>query len=247
MVPFSCPNFGASVTIGRLSDYRPLYRTAEGRLRVPFASIGMFLQYQGVRLKPEAGRAVDNLTRFVFSAGIMCRRLKGYLDEYQPDNWSNVPMDELFLDTQSFFLFVQQYLEDVTIVVRLTHRDLPSDFAKMVVKLRNNVLTESDPLSAFFAAEGPAFAQLKDLRDDILHRTAFDRDRKQFPHVGNVLIAGSGQPTFVGSADLRSYIGATLVRLSALSALMDTFVRKPVAERRPAIAPELKTGLDPFR
>jgi hypothetical protein len=226
-----------------VADYPSLYRTPEGRLRVPFASIGMFLQYQGVRLPPEAFRAVENLTKFVFSAAIMCRRLKGYLDAYQPDNWSHVPIDELFLDTQSFFLFVQQYLEDVTIVVRLTHRNLPSNFSKMVVRLRETVLKDGDPLKAFLAAEGPAFGHLKDLRDDILHRTTFDRNRKQFPHFADVFAAGSGRPTFPGSADLRSYVGAVLVRLFALSALMDTFVRKAITERQVPITQELRTAI----
>jgi hypothetical protein len=63
-----------------MTDYRSLCRTTEGRLRVPFASIRMFLRTEGMTVSTAEARAIKNLTTFVFSAAIMCRRLKEYVD-----------------------------------------------------------------------------------------------------------------------------------------------------------------------
>jgi hypothetical protein len=57
--------------------------------------------------RQSAGR-IENATQFLGSLAIFAGRLPAYLKTYRPDSWVDVPSYELFLDTQSLFLFAQQ-------------------------------------------------------------------------------------------------------------------------------------------
>jgi hypothetical protein len=60
------------------------------------------------------------MTQFVYSLMIFAQQLRSYLTRYRPDSWIDVPLHELFLDTQSLFLFVQQFLLDVSLLLRMS-------------------------------------------------------------------------------------------------------------------------------
>lgn len=118
----------------------------DGRLRVPFVGLGLLLRIEEVKVSISEARAIENLAMFVFSIGIICRRLKSYLDAYREETWADVPIHELFLDTQGFFLFVQQFLEDLTLVTRMSLPDsqrhqMPAAFAHFIPRLRRDVLS----------------------------------------------------------------------------------------------------------
>jgi hypothetical protein len=232
-----------------MPDYRTIYRTDDGHLRMPFVSFGIFLRDEGVQVSVAEARAIENVATFVLSAGIMSRRLKEYIDAYREETWRDVPMHDLFLDTQSFFLFVQQFLEDLALIIRMSlpHRQrhqMPAAFSHLTPRLCSEVLTADAPLARFLSAEQTWFDEIKDLRDDILHRTAFGRNRSAtFPHVTDVLRAGGGQSYFVRGTDLRSYVGGVLVRIFALAFLADEFVQTTIAPRYPNARMLLRGGV----
>ena len=157
-------------------DYRAIYRTDDGHVRVPFASLGMFLRVEAIRVSVAEERAIENVATFVFSVGILSRRLKVYIDAYRGDSWVSVPMRDLFLDTQGFFLFVQQFPEDLALIVRMSlpynqRHQMPPAFSHLVRRLLEGVLESDAPLARFLSTEQTWFAEIKDLRDDTTVRT----------------------------------------------------------------------------
>src|SRR5438552_9128282 len=100
--------------------YANIYRTSSGEFRLPFAHLAFMLRIEGVRIMPEEGRAAWNMLQFITSLAIMTGRLRSHLECFREDSWADVPLAELFLDTQALFLFVQQFLEDVALVVRMS-------------------------------------------------------------------------------------------------------------------------------
>jgi len=185
----------------------------------------------------------------VLSAGILSRRLKEYIDAYREETSADVPMHDLFLDTQSLFLFVQQFLEDLALIVRMSlphkqRHQMPAAFSHFIRRLCDRVLAADHPLAQFLSAEQTWFDEIKDLRDDILHRTAFGRNRAAtFPDSVDVLLAGSGQPHFVRGIDLRTYVGGMLVRIFALACLADELVRTAITTRYPEARMPLRAGI----
>lgn len=232
-----------------MPDYRAIYRTNDGHLRVPFASLGTFLRVEGVRVSVAEARAIENVATFVFSAGILSRRLKEYIDAYREETWADVPIQDLFLDTQAFFLFVQQFLEDLALIIRMSlpheqRHQMPAPFSHLVRRLCERVLAADAPLARFLAAEQTWFDEIKDLRDDILHRTAFGQNRAAtFPDLIDVLRAGGGQPHFMRGADLRGCVGGTLVRIFAVACLADEFVRTGIVARHPNARMPIRGGI----
>jgi hypothetical protein len=232
-----------------MPDYRTIYRTDDGHLRVPFASLGTSLRVEGVQVSVPEARAIENVATFVFSAGILSRRLKEYIDAYREETWVDVPIHDLFLDAQSFFLFVQQFLEDLALIVRMSlphkqRHQMPAAFSHLIRRLCNRVLAADAPRAQFLSAEQAWFDEIKNLRNDILHRTAFERNRAAtFPDLMDVLGAGGGQPHFIRGADLRTYVGGVLVRIFALACLADEFVRTTIPARYPDAQIPLRGGI----
>jgi hypothetical protein len=232
-----------------MPNYRDIYRISDARLRVPFVGLGMFLRVEGIQVSIAEARAIENVATFAFSVGILSRRLKSYLDAYRAETWADVPIHELFLDTQGFFLFVQQFLEDLTLIIRMSlphsqRHQMPAAFSHFIPRLRQQVLAADAPLESFLATEQSWFDDMKDLRDDILHRTAFGQNRgATFPDLVEVLRAGGGHSRFVGGTDLCSYVGGVLVRVFALACLADDFVRDSIRARHPNASMSLRSGI----
>jgi hypothetical protein len=175
--------------------------------------------------------------------------LKAYIEAYRSDTWVAVPIHDLFLDAQVFFLFVQQFLEDLALIVRMSlphnQRDqMPAAFSKLTRRLLGWVLEPNAPLAQFLSAEQRWFDEMKDLRDDILHRTAFGRERSAtFPDLVDVLRAGGGQPHFLRGTTLQGYLGGVLVRVFGLACLADEFVSSAIAARHPDARMPLQRGI----
>jgi len=139
-------------------DYRAIYRTNDGHVRVPFASLGMFLRVEAIHVRVAEERAIENVATFVFSVGILCRRLRVYIDAYRGDSWVSVPTRDLFLDTQGFFLFVQQFLEDLALILRMSlphnqRHQMPAAFSHLVGRLLEEVLESDAQLARFLRAD----------------------------------------------------------------------------------------------
>ena len=180
---------------------------------------------------------------------------RAHLESYRPESWVDVPFYELFLDVQSLFLFTQQYLEDVAFIVRMAlphsqRHQMPAAFRTLVKRLREDVLTQSDPFKIFLDEEANWFEELKDVRDDICHRTAYDRVRAAtFPNPMDVMRAGGGVAPFLSANDLRSYVGQLFRRVLALSCVAETFVYSRIRDQHPDLAgvpPAIVVATDEF-
>lgn len=111
-------------------------------------------------------------------------------------------------------------------------------------RLMEEILQQDEPLAQFWSNEKAWFGELKDLRDDILHRTAFDKKRSAtFPDVIDVLRATGGQPHFVGGTTLARYLGEVLVRVFSLACLADDFVTISITARHPEARLPLRRGI----
>lgn len=209
---------------------REVYVTSKGHLRLPFAHLTQFVTANQVRLHANEIRAVLNMHQFLRSLSIICYRIRGNLMKFAPETWVDVHFDELFLDTQSFFLFVQQFLEDVTLVVRLSsdpsmRSQMSPKFSALLRRLPK-LLPEGHPLRLYLNQEMKFFDELKDLRDDILHRTGFGRVRSaEFPEFRDFIRAAGGKAPFASGQDLRAYISDCTKKIMAVACLADDLVR----------------------
>ena len=231
-----------------MPDYRTIYRTNDGHVRVPFADLGTFLRIEAIQVSIAEARAIENVATFVFSVGILSRRLKAHIEAYRSDTWIAVPIRELFLDAQGFFLFVQQFLEDLALIVRMSlppaqRHQMPPAFSHLIRRLLEGVLEPTAPLAQFIAAEQTWFDEMKDLRDDILHRTDFGRERAAFPDLADVLRAGGGKAHFLRGTSLPGYLGGVVVRVFALACLADDFVASAIRARHPDARMPLQRGI----
>jgi hypothetical protein len=212
-------------------------------VRLPFAHVGFYLSLQGVTPSAAQRRAIQNTSQFVISLMIFARRLRAYLHAYRSDSWADVPLNELFLDTQGLFLFVQQYLEDVALIVRMSfpvgqREQLPAAFRHLSKRLREQVLAADEPLYLFLQQEASWFDEFIDVRDDISHRTSFGRKRlATFPDVHDLFRAGGGAAPFLSGQDLHSYIGELFRHTLSLSCVVESFVYKRILEQHPVPNP----------
>ena len=236
-------------------QYDALIRHADGHLRAPFSHLGVYLAMQVVTPSGAERRAIENATQFLISLSIFSRRMRAHLESYRTESWVDVPFYELFLDVQSLFLFTQQYLEDVALIVRMAlphsqRHQMPAAFRRLVKRLREDVLTQSDPFKIFLDEEANWFEELKDVRDDICHRTAYDRVRAAtFPNPMDVMRAGGGVVPFLSANDLRSYVGQLFRRVLALSCVSETFVYSRIRDQHPDLAgvpPAIVVATDEF-
>jgi hypothetical protein len=224
-----------------MTEHRETYRRPDGRLRLPFAHVGDFLLFQGIVPSTAERRAIENAVQFVISLAIFAQRLRHHLEGYRSDSWVDVPLYELFLDTQGLFLFTEQYLEDVALILRLSlphdqRHQMPAAFRKLTERLREQVLDAEDPLKRFLDCEALWFDELHDVRDDICHRTAYNKARTAtFPGLGNLMVAGGGKSKFLSAADLRAYIGTLFRKTLALSCLAEEFVYHRIALAHPGV------------
>lgn len=213
-----------------------IYRTGSGHLRLPFANLAITLALNDVSPAPEERRAVGNIMQFITSIIILCRRMKAHLESYKPDSWIEVRFYEMFLDTQSLFLFVQQYLEDLGLIIRLSlsknQRGQSTPKFNKLMKRIIEIVPAGDPFRDFLKQQQTWFEQIKDIRDDICHRTAYGKLRASiFPGLLDLLSAGGSKSEFLEQPDLRTFIGKLLEKILALSNLAEIFVSQNIFGR----------------
>jgi len=209
----------------------PIYRAPTGYLRLPLTNTAFFFRHEGKRLPESELRALYNMHEFLSSLSIICSRLQKNLSEFKADSWVGVNLSELFLDAQTYFLFVQQFLEDLALVVRLSfppakRAGLRPEFMKLMKRLLPEMPTDH-PLKIFLNEQMEYFERLKHIRDDICHGTAFDKQRKsQFPDFVKFLSAAGGKSVFAEGRDLRGYLADSIRRVLSLACLIDDYVRE---------------------
>jgi hypothetical protein len=187
--------------------------------------------------------------QFLSCVMILAGRLRGHLSRYEEDTWVNVPFNALFLDTQTVVLFLRQFMEDVAFVVRIVlppgvRGQMPAGFTDLAARIRAAgpgrdeplaaVLPQTDPFRQFLVIEEPWLQEVKDMRDDICHRTAYGRLRTAtFPSLVDLIRAGGSTAPFVSEADLRAYLRSLFQRWLALACLASEFVRRRIREDHP--------------
>lgn len=238
--------------------YETTYRNEQGRLRLPFADLSMLLHLHAVHLSPQERPALENMTQFLSSLMILARRLRGHLDRYEEDTWVNVPFNELFLDSQSVVLFLRQFLEDVSFVIRsvlpaAVRGQMPAGFTDLSARIVSSgagqnpalaaAIPDNDPLRRFLVTEAAWFREVKDLRDDICHRTAYGRLRTAtFPRFLDLIVAAGGKAPFASEADLRSYLRLLFQRWLAFANLAGQLASRRIQEEHPGTAITLAGG-----
>jgi len=210
---------------------------------------------QGISFSDSERRAIENASQFLNSLSIFARRLRAHLESYRPESWVDVPLYELFLDTQSLFLFTQQYLEDVALILRMSlphsqRHQMPPAFHHLAKRLREDVLAQDDPLKIFLDEHAKWFEEVHDVRDDICHRTAYGRVRVgTFPGLSDVLRSGGSTAPFLSANDLRGYVSELFRRVLALSCVAETFVYSRILEQHPnrgGVPPAIVLAADEF-
>lgn len=226
--------------------YENVYRNPQGRLRLPFADLPLLLHVHEVHISTQERPALENMFQFLSSVMILGGRLRSHLSRYEEDTWVNVPFNTLFLDTQAVVLFLRQFMEDVAFVVRAVlppgvRHQMPAGFTDLAARIRVSgpgrdeqlaaVLPQTDPFRRFLVTEEPWLQEVKDMRDDICHRTAYGRLRTAtFPCLVDLIRAGGSTAPFVSEADLRAYLCGLFQRWLALACLASEFVRRRIRE-----------------
>ena len=230
-------------------SYQSVIRNEQGRLKLPFAGLPMVLNFTGIRLSAEERPAVENMTQFISTIMILAGRLKSCLARYEENTWVNVPLHVLFVDTQSVVLFLRQFMEDVSFIIRAVlpkgvRSQMPAGFTDLAARIRNSgperdselakVCDVGDPLRQFLVLEERWFREIKDLRDDICHRSAYGRLRSAtFPGFMELMRAGGGKAPFASEADLRSYLCVLFERWLAFANIVGEFATSRVCEDYP--------------
>lgn len=215
-------------------EYSEYYLTSQKHIRYPFLNLSTFVRIQRIKITNAEGRAIDNMNRFVISISIILNRLKSYLEEYKNDSWVNVPVDKLFLDTQVYFLFIIQYLEDLSMIIRFSipksrSEQLSPKFKDLNTRLLAT-LDKENPFVKYLENELEHLLEIKDIRDDICHSTSFGRSRRAtFPNPVEVLASGGGKAGFASQKDLKTYIGITLERILAYANVAAAFINGNLA------------------
>jgi hypothetical protein len=157
-----------------------------------------------------------------------------------------VPFNALFLDTQAVVLFLRQFMEDIAFVVRAVlppgvRRQMPAGFTDLAARIRAAgprrdeplaaILPQTDPFRRFLVTEEPWLQEVKDMRDDICHRTAYGRLRTAtFPSLIELIRAGGNTAPFISESDLRADLCGLFQRWLALACLASEFVRHRICE-----------------
>jgi hypothetical protein len=195
--------------------------------------------------KPEL-RAIANLGQFHASLIIILGRIHGALGQFSDESWAGVPMEYLFVDVQSLFLFSKQMVEDVAQVIRLrfdhpARGQLPAAFDKLRRRLmKGDVVIPSDQFIVLLREYDEWFTTWDDIRDDICHRTAFGKDRlAEFPEMLDLVVAAGGRKEFCSGMDLRAYLCDFCRRLYTFLCAAEDFVYRGLRERYPDLDRDL--------
>jgi hypothetical protein len=199
-------------------------------LRAPFA----FLQTMPKDIKHSIAkvenerRALGNVELSPHSLLLILQRIKNSMDGNQAL--------ELFIDVQSLFMFSEQFLQDVGLVIRLflpatSRQNVSPKFHKQREGWAGKRLEElemNEDFQRFLTEEAEWFNTWKDLRDDINHRTSFDKSRRvtfpsfeQFAHS-----ALSGGPFIFSETDLKKCLSAFLNKLLFFGCLVEDYIKR---------------------
>jgi hypothetical protein len=222
-----------------IKELKTIYISPQGNLKIPFGFAFSVFYIPSMKLQSNEIRALENMSQFISSLAIMSHRLQEHLSQFKDESWVDVDFDGLFLDTQTFFLFVQQFLEDVSLVTRLTlptssRKQMSPTFYKGFVRVIPSLLANDHPLKLFLTQEKRFFLELKDMRDDILHRTSFDRTRlAQFPRFTDFILAAGGKAPFASGDDLRRHISTCMKKIMAFACLCGDYVKENLNQLYP--------------
>lgn len=213
----------------RLSEFSPYYLSQKenGFYRAPFAFLAFLGEEEISKITSEENekRAIENLHIFSHSFIIILRRIKNGIERGR-----KTEIVTLYLDVQSLFLFGEQFLQDVGLVLR---RFLPP-------KMRHNIspkfhrlrkqLTELEcnhEFQKYLQNNQQWFDIWNDLRDDISHHTSFDKLRKAvFPSVGSFGAILSGNESFIlEGKTLKKYVLEYIDKLLSFACVAEDFIK----------------------
>lgn len=221
--------------------YDSVYRTPDGNLRLPFANLAVLLRVHGIVPRTAERRAIQNAFQFTSSIGIIASRVRNYIGGFDQESWDELSHDELFLDVQSLFLFLQQYFEDVAFILRmsLSSHQQPLQISPVFTKLskqfrERKILQAGEPLFHFFDDESNWLEEMKDLRDDICHRTLPARRRANiFPGLIELIHSVGATNQFLSGMSLRSYVGDVIDRAFGFSCIASEWVHQNLLAQHP--------------
>jgi len=232
------------------------FRDSHGRMKLPVVGIPAMIHSTRLCMSPQEESSFENMMLFIYTMVTLTGRLRRCLSGYKTESWVDVPFHELFVDAQAAVLFLRQFMEDAAVVI---HTALPvqvrgqmsTGFAKLTPRIigagpgrdsgLDAVCPATDQLRTFLVAEQAWFSELKDLRDDISHRTPHGRVRSsQFPGFMDLMLSGGGHAPFASEIDLRTYLCGLFQRWLALANLVSEFVlRRARAEHPDRVLPML--------
>jgi hypothetical protein len=216
------------------------FRDSSGRIRLPFGQLGWILRAKGVRPARSEVRAMTNLQQFHTSLIIILGRIDGALGRFGDGSWAGVPIDHLYVDVQSFFLFNKQLVEDVAQVIRLRfgppiRGQLSPSFDRLRKQLMDEkLLDQSDSFAVLLTEYDGWFTTWDDIRDDICHRTDFGQKRlAEFPELLELVVAAGGGRDFSSGMDLRTYLCDFCRKLYTFLCAAEDFVYRGLGGRYP--------------
>lgn len=217
-----------------------IYLTPRGHLRFFFKDdlITLLAKEPGLMIGDLV--ALDNMHEFWFSLSIICNRLHEYFSQPNKRRWSD---NALYIDTQSYFLFCRQFMDDLTIIIRLSMgkgvKDQMSYSFSELINKRAKTFKDSEPLLEFLNQEEPFFEKFKEIRDSIIHRGIRSKQRyvylfpDMFYHSVRSL---GGNPLFNSIDDLRIYLSESIKRIVTLGCLCGDFSSARLRERHGGVS-----------
>lgn len=205
-------------------DLKYYNQRQNGFYRAPFAYLAFFNMNdrKAITRNENELRAIENINIFTYTLIIFLRRIKNEIESNE--------LFHLYLDIQSLILFSEQFLQDIGLVVRLySPMKFRSNISPKFHKMRKNVNTLEfcKELQDFLKKEKEWFDVWKDLRDDISHRTSFEKMREVvFPDVRSFMLIVSGKKIFLKGMDLKKYIREYLDKLLFFACLVEDFIKQ---------------------
>jgi hypothetical protein len=212
-----------------------IYLTPRGHLRFFFKDDLIALLAKEPALMIGDLVALDNMHEFWFSLSIICNRLHEYFSQHNKKGWSD---NALYIDTQSYFMFCRQFMDDLTIIIRLSMgkavKDQMSYSFSALISNRTKIFKHDEPLLEFLNQEESFFDKFIEIRDSITHRGIRNKQKYVylFPDVFYHSIRNlGGSPLFNSIDDLRIYLSESLKRIVALGCLCGDFSLARLNER----------------
>jgi hypothetical protein len=219
----------------RNMELTDIYLTSRGHLRFFFKDDLIRLLTQEQALMAGDLVALDNMHEFWFSLSIICSRLREYFMNPHKRRWSD---SALYIDTQSYFFFCRQFMDDLTIIIRLSlgrgiKEQISYSFSTLLNK-REEIFRQNDPLLEFLNQEKPFFEKFIEIRDSTVRRGIKTKQHYVylFPdfYYHNIKNLGDS-PLFNSIEDLRVYLSESIKRIIALGCLCGDFSFSRFRER----------------